>query len=224
VIEDLPEWAVIAATRQALYRTFGRALLPPESGMTETLRAAADYLEARDLAWLAFYPHWLAFRVALLDAPTDEELATTYVRLFASGVDGALCPPTESWYKTDARSGGTAELVAAIEQDYRTLGFATIGTAEPPDHAATQLEAMSALCRQEAEAWRIQHDADAASALERQDRFLRTHLATWFGDFAARVRRTDQNGWYCSVTEAVDAFVIQEVDLVRALRRQMGAA
>jgi TorA maturation chaperone TorD len=224
VNETTPAWAVNAATRQGLYRMFGRALLTPEEGVTETLSAAADYLEAQDLTRFAFYPHWLSFRSALADAPAVDELATTHVRLFASGVDGALCPPIESWYKTEARFGGTAELVAVLEADYRALGLAVVGTAEPPDHASTQLEAMSALCAREAEAWRSGRDPDAADALEGQDRFLRAHLATWFGDFAARVRSADPDGWYHAVTKAVDAFVIQEVDLVRAVRRQLGAA
>ncbi len=223
-MQETPEWAAIAATRQGLYRTFGRALLPPEEGLTVTLQAAADYLEAQDLTHFAFYPYWLSFRSALADPPAVDELATTYVRLFASGVDGALCPPIESWYKTEARFGGTAKLVAALEADYRGLGLAVVGTAEPPDHASTQLEAMSALCAREAEAWRGSRDPDAADALGCQDRFLRAHLATWFGDFAARVRSADPDGWYHAVTKAVDAFVIQEADLVRAMRRQMGAA
>lgn len=222
--EEAPEWAAIAATRQGLYRTFGRALLPPEEGLTETLQGAADYLEAQDLTRFAFYPHWLTFRRALVDCPTTDELATTYVRLFASGVDGALCPPTESWYKSDARVGGSAELVAALEADYRALGLAAVGTAEPPDHASTQLEAMSALCALEAAAWRTRQDPDAAAALGKEDRFLCAHLGTWFGDFANRVRDRDENGWYGAVTGAVDAFVVQEVDLVRALRRQMGSS
>lgn len=223
-MEEEPEWAAIAATRQGLYRMFGRALLPPEDGLTERLRAAAEYLETRHLTRFAFYPHWLAFRSALLDAPTEAELATTYVRLFASGVDGALCPPTESWYKTDARGGESAELVAAVEQHYRALGFVPIGTAEPPDHAATQLEAMSGLCAREAAAWQARQDHETAAVLESEDQFLRSRLATWFGDFAARVRGTDRNGWYRAVTEVVDAYVVQEVDLVRALRGQMGAS
>jgi len=222
VTGEAPDWASIAATRQALYRMFGRALLPPEAGLTDTLRAAAEFLETQDLTHFTFYPQWLSFRSALVDSPDDAELATTYVRLFASGVDGALCPPTESWYKTDARVGGVAVLVAAIEAEYRALGLAVVGTAEPPDHAATQLEALSALCGREATAWRIDQHPDAAAALERQDRFLRAHLATWFGDFAVRVRDADRDGWYRSVTEAANAFVTQEVDLVRAMRRQMG--
>lgn len=221
---EAPDWAAVAATRQGLYRTFGRALLPPEAGLTDTLRGAADYLEQQDLARFVFYPHWLSFRSALSHAPVLDELATTYVRLFASGVSGALCPPTESWYKANARTGETAELVAALEADYRALGFAAVGTAEPPDHAATQLEALSALCGQEAVAWRSRNDPEAAAALERQDRFLRAHLATWFGDFAARVRGADPGGFYEAVAVVADAFIVQEADLVRALRREMGAA
>jgi TorA maturation chaperone TorD len=189
----------------------------------ETLAAAADYLETLDLTQFPFYSQWLGFRSAIADPPGHQELSVMYVRLFASGVDTALCPPTESWYKTDARIGGTAQLIAQVEADYRSLGLAALGTAEPPDHAATQLEAMSALCGQEAEAWTLRQDPDAAAALEKQDRFLRTRLATWFGDFAARVRSSDENGWYRAVTDAVDAFIVQEVDLVRAIRRQMGA-
>jgi len=223
-MQETPEWAAIADTRRGFYRMFGRALLAPEEGLTVMLQAAADYLEARDLTRFAFYPYWLSFRGALAEGPAIDDLATTYVRLFGSGVDGALCPPIESWYKTEARFGGTAQLVAALEADYRGLGLAVVGNAEPPDHASTQLEAMSALCAREAEAWRGSRDPDAADALGCQDRFLRSHLATWFGDFADRVRSADPDGWYHAVTEATDAFVVQEVDLVRAMRRQMGAA
>ena len=78
MIEETPEWAAIAATRQGLYRTFGRALLPPDPGLTETLRAAAEYLEEQDLTRFAFYPQWLAFRGALIEVPSDEELAVMY--------------------------------------------------------------------------------------------------------------------------------------------------
>jgi len=224
VTVEAPSWAAIAGTRQGLYRLFGKALLPPDGGVVSTLAAAAAYLEEQDLARFPFYAAWLSFRSALAIAPTVDELAVAYVRLFASGVDGALCPPTESWYKAEARFGGTAKLVAGLEADYRALGLAVVGTAEPPDHASTQLEAMSALCAREAEAWRTQQDPAAADTLEYQDRFLRDHLATWFGDFAARVHHTDPMGFYDAVTGAVDAFVIQEVDLVRAMRRQLGAA
>lgn len=218
-----PDWAAVATVRRGLYRTFGRALLPPEDGLTDTLRAAAEFLEQQDLTSFAFYPYWLSFRAALSEAPADTDLATTYVRLFASGVDGALCPPTESWYKAEARQGEAAQLVAGLEADYRALGVVAVSTAEPPDHAAIQLEAMSVLCAQEAAAWRLHQDPDAAESLQHQDGFLRKHLATWFGDFASRVRDADHNGWYRTVIEAADAYVIQEVDFVRALRRQMGA-
>ena len=222
-MEQLPDWAGIAATRQGVYRLFGRALLPPEEGLMQTLRSAADYLETRDLVRFPFYRDWAGFRVALDQAPSTEEVAVAYVRLFASGVNGALCPPTESWYKTDARGGGTGELVAAVERDYRALGFAPIGIAEPPDHAATELEAMSGLCAREGAAWQTGQDHEAAMVLESEERFLRSRLATWFGDFAARVETADAGGWYHAVVIAADSYVVQDVDLVRALRKQLGA-
>ena len=222
-MEQLPEWAGIATTRQGLYRLFGRVLLPPEEGLTQTLEAAAGYLEKRGLMRFPFYPHWSRFRVSLDHAPSTEALATTYVRLFASGVNGALCPPTESWYKADARGGGIAELVATVERDYRVLGFAPLGVAEPPDHAATELESMSGLCAREAVAWEARRDHEAAMILEGEERFLRARLATWFGDFAARVETSDAGGWYHAAIDATNAFIIQDVDLVRALRRQLVA-
>lgn len=223
-MEQLPDWARIASTRQGLYRTFSRALLPPEEGMTATLAAAADYLETRDLMRFPFYREWTGFRAALDEAPSTKELATAYVRLFASGVNGALCPPTESWYKTDARGGGIGELVAAVERDYRALGFAPVRTAEPPDHAATELELMSGLCAREAVAWHARQDHEAAMVLEREERFLRSRLATWVGDFTARVESADAGGWYHAVVVAADSYVVQDVDLVRALGRQLGAS
>lgn len=224
MIGETPSWEAIGATRQGLYRMFSRALLPPDDELRRTLPIAAEYLEDENLTGFVFYPHWLSFRRVLLDIPPTAELQTTYVRLFASGVDGALCPPTESWYRTEARFGGTAELVAALEAEYRALGLTVVSTSEPPDHAATELEAMAALCAQEAEAWRTHNHAGAVDSLDRQDRFLHSHLAVWFGDFAARVRSTDPGGWYRTVTGTVDAFVTQEADLVRAMRHHLGAA
>jgi TorA maturation chaperone TorD len=215
------DWAAIAAVRQGLHRTFGKALLPPTHGLLATLRGAAEFLEAQDLTSFAFYPQWLEFRERLAAGDDESDLKTTYVRLFASGVDGALCPPTETWYKADARLGESARMMASLEADYRSFGLTTVGTAEPPDHAATELEAMSVLCARESMAWRSRRDP--AVALGQQDRFLRSHLATWFGDFVARVRAADDGGWYHAVAIATDAYVIQEVDLVRALRRQLGA-
>jgi TorA maturation chaperone TorD len=214
--------AAIATARRGIYRTFAKAMMPPDDGTIETLRTAAAHLEGHDLNRFAFYPHWIDFRIALDDAPTGDTLSAHYVRLFASGVDGALCPPVESWYRADARTGTAGALVSAVAADYGSLGFSAVNGAEPADHAATELEAMSLLCAQEADAWSNGQHPLAADALERQDRFLRTHLATWFGDFATDVAKAD-DGWYRAVTGAIDAYVIQEVDLVRAMRRQMGS-
>jgi TorA maturation chaperone TorD len=216
------DWAGLTVQRQGRYRFFGGALLPPSPGLRETLANAAEYLDSLNLETFPFLGEWRAMRV-VLEAPAEEDLIREYVRLFASGVDGALCPPTESWYLTEAEGGGIATLVSEVEQAYRGWGFSATSASEPPDHAATELELMSALCSSEARAWQHDDSSGVAEWLRAEDQFLRSHLALWFPHYADRVAAVDAGAFYAAVVRTANAFVLHDVDLVRALRRQVEA-
>jgi len=217
------DWAGVSVTRQGLYRFFGGALLSPVPGLREALCGAVEYLDGLGLEHFPFLAEWRDLRT-VLETAAGPDLNTEYVRLFASGVDGALCPPTESWYLAEAKGGGIATLVSDVEQAYREWGFSAANSAEPPDHASTELELMSALCAREAEAWRSGVTPEVAHCLHAEDRFLRTHLAVWFPHFADRVAAVDAASFYAAVVRTANAFVLHEVDLVRSLVRQVEAS
>lgn len=220
----MTERAETARTRQGLYRYFGGALLPPVPERLASIGAAGAYLADRGLESFAFYGSWMAFRAAASSADVAR-LAPEYVALFASGVDGALCPPTESYYRGNARGGEIARVVARVEEEYRELGLFVTNGSEAPDHVVTQLEAMSMLCAREAEAREASSLEATRAALFAQERFLRSHLTVWLPEFRARVAQAPRvSRFYRVLTEAVHAFVVHETDFVAGLRRRLAEA
>jgi TorA maturation chaperone TorD len=210
--------------RQGLYRYFGEALSPPGAARLESLDGAGQFLDEVGLNQFAFYGPWRRFADTVAATAVDL-LATEYVRLFDSGVDGALCPPTESYYRGEAKGGGIAKVISDVERAYRRMGVAPPAGSETPDHAAVELEAMSALCGREAVARESGSLGQAAAALLEEDRFLRGHLAAWFPEFSERVAEAPGvERFYRTLIEAVHAFVVHEVDLVALLRRDIEGA
>ncbi|MDH3731654.1 MAG: molecular chaperone TorD family protein, partial [Acidimicrobiia bacterium] len=173
----------IARLRQGLYRFFGGALIAPDEERLASLTAAANLLDAMGLEAYAFHSQWRSLSDIMRQLPDERALKAEYVRLFASGVDDSFCPPIESYYRAEAKGGGTAALVSSLERQYLALGFTPIDGSEAPDHVATELEVMSALCDREAVAWTLGNAPRAVSTLADQDRFLRYHLASWFPAF-----------------------------------------
>jgi TorA maturation chaperone TorD len=188
------------------------------------MAASGVYLDGSDIHQYAYYGAWATFAgcVATADA---EGLHAEYVRLFASGVGGALCPPTESYYRGEAQGGKIATVVAQVTRVYGDLGLTVAGGSEAPDHASTELEAMSVLCEREATAREAGAADETKAALLAQDRFLRGHLAGWFPEFRARVLDSPGVGaFYGSLIEAIYAFIVHDVDFVALLRRDIEGA
>ncbi|MEE8330607.1 MAG: molecular chaperone TorD family protein, partial [Acidimicrobiia bacterium] len=204
----------IARLRQGLYRFFGGALLAPDDARLESLAAAAKLLDGMGMEAYAFHTQWRVLVTAIHEFPASRTLAAEYVRLFASGVDFSLCPPIESYYRTEAKGGGMGALVAALEREYHGLGLRPIAGSEPPDHAATELEVMSALCDGEAIAWTFGNAPNAIAALAGQDRFLRDHLSVWFPAFRQRVLDAEPLDFYRALIEAAHAFLVHDADLI----------
>lgn len=213
----------IARLRQGLYRFFGGALLAPDNERLESLVAATKLLDGMGIEAYAFHAQWRAMVTSIHEIPGGRVLKADYIRLFASGVDSSFCPPIESYYRAEAKGGGMAALVAALEREYRSLGIAPITDSEAPDHVATELEVMSALCDGEAAAWAFGNPANAIAALAKQDRFLRGHLSAWFPAFRQRVLDAGALDFYRALVEAAHAFVAHDADLVRVMRREFVA-
>lgn len=211
------EWAETARTRQGLYRFFGEALLPPSVARLELLAEAASILNGRDLDRFAFST---AFRRFCDSLPADlraDGVDVDYVRLFASGMSGALSPPTESYYRVAAKGGAIAEFVAEIQREYRAMGVGPMGFDEAPDHVSTELYVAAHLCEIEAAAWTEGRLKEAGDTVDMQARFLRRHLASWFPSFRERVHNARPPVFYRDLVDAAHAFVVHDHDYVSAV-------
>lgn len=210
-----------ARLRQGLYRYFGGALLSPDHQRVAALVAASEFIDGAGVDRYAFYGPWAQFAAVVTDA-SAADLSMEYVRLFASGVDGALCPPIESFYRSEAKGGGIARVISRVERAYREVGLAAFGGFASPDHAAVELEAMSALCSREAADREAGNLEGVVAALKSENRFLRRHLAVWFPEFRARVAGIgDADAFYATLVEATHAFIVHELDLIGLLTREI---
>ena len=211
----------IARTRQGLYRFLGGALLPPAARTFAMLEGAVGVLNQRDIDMFAFSPDWRRlgrhFPVDIAEAGLDVD----YVRLFASGMSGALSPPTESYYRVPAKGGGIAEFVADLQHEYRAMGIASVGLDEAPDHIATELEVMAYLCDQEANAWASDQPILAGDVLELESRFLHRHLVVWVPLLRTRVHKARPSSFYRDLVDAVHSFVVHDRDYVQLIRGGM---
>jgi TorA maturation chaperone TorD len=210
--------------RQGLYRYFGRALLPPDASRISAIAASRSYFDTAGMDFFSYYGPWRAFdaEVSSADVPA---LTSEYVSLFASGVGGALCPPTESYYVGNADGGQIARAVAELERVYGEMMLAPADGSEAPDHIATELEAMSLLCAREAEAREAGLVDIAGETLDRECRFLRGHLARWLPDFRDRLDEVPPvSAFYTTLIAAVYAFVVHDVEYTALLKQHLESA
>lgn len=197
--------------------------MPPDESTVETLENAASLLAGFDIAGYAFYARWQDM-VAALGGSTHEGMRRDYVRLFASGTDMALCPPVESYYRSDPSGGAVGEVGAAVVRTMKALGLNRSGRALPADHVASEFEVMSALCGREASAWEMRAGPEAVAVMLDEDRFLSLHLRRWIPSFVERVRDADAPDPYGAIVEFAHALVVHDLDYVRAARRYFEGA
>ncbi|MFQ5946174.1 MAG: molecular chaperone [Anaerolineae bacterium] len=210
--------ADLARHRQAAYRLFGGVLLYPAEERLRTLSAVARELEraGQELAGFAFFPQWIRFLRALMqcEGTGTAGLEEAYVRLFVVNPDG-LCPPYASHYLA---AEAPAWVIAEIEREYASSSVSLAPSlGEPPDHVAVELEFLSLLCGEEAQAWDRKALPDAMQRLQVESRFLTSHLCPWVSEFARIVALEDGGGFYSLATEAMWTFVEQDRELLGAL-------
>ncbi len=211
----------IARTRQGIYRFLGGALLPPDAKQFDLLAGAVEVMNDRDIDQFAFGPAWRRLgRHFPIDVAADG-LDVGYVQLFASGIAGRVSPPTESHYRVVMRGGEIAEFVAGLQGEYRSMGIASVGEEEAPDHISTELEVMSHLCDREASAWGDDQIEGVKEVLDLESQFLHQHLTVWIPPFHDLVHACDPLPFYLDLVDMVHAFVVHERDYVNLIRRGM---
>lgn len=205
--------AGLARLRQACYRLLASGYRPPSADGAEEVFLGMEALEDMGLGQFAFAAAVRRWVSALADADwaaAGEE----QVRLFGSGMDGAVCPPIESQCLGDNRAGDPARYAARLERLMRRAGLAVRHPEWPPDHLLVELELGSALCRGEAEA--READADAATWLEQEQELVGV-MTDWVPALAATVAERDRVGVLRALTRASADYVLHDHDVIRLL-------
>ena len=195
--------------------------MPPSVAQLDLLAEAVAVLNGRDLDRFAFST---AFRRFCSSLPADmrgDGIDVEYVRLFASGMSGALSPPTESYYRVASQGGVIAEYVAELQREYRAMGVGSVGLDEAPDHIATELHVVAHLCDIEAGAWEQDQPILAGELVDQEARFLRRHVAAWFPTFRDRVHAARPSVFYRHLVDAVHGFVVHDHDYLQAIRAEL---
>lgn len=218
-MSELPEtFEELARFRQGMYRVFSAAFLPPQPERLVDLLAGADMLEGMGLSYLAFYHEWVPWREALNDVDDVISIDIEYVRMFTTGVAGAVSPPTESFYTADPIKGEVAEVLANLRRLYDKCRLEpTAAVADTLDHVSIQLEVMSALCAREAEARAEGNDRRLELTLDNEFEFLGTHLGVWLPEFVERIASVETAPFFATLGPAVASFVHHDAGVIRFL-------
>lgn len=204
--------------RQGLYRFFGEALSSPTDEWLGLVRPAAELLDGLGVEPFAFNREWRSLLEVLGGEIELERLEREYVRLFVTAVSPSVCPPMESFYRTQPKGGGTADFLAFLVREYLAMGISVTGRSEAPDHVSTELEVMSILCSREVEAWEDGRLDMVGVVVDKELRFLHGHLMTWVPAFKSRVMAADPDPVYRELIGAMHSFVVHDADLTYAIR------
>ncbi|MFQ5879860.1 MAG: molecular chaperone [Dehalococcoidia bacterium] len=207
--------------RQGAYRLLGALLLYPEEQAIVVAPEAARHLRQRSpwAAGLGFYGPWDGLLRCLqgLSPHQGEELQQLYVATFGAGPLDKGIPLYESAY-LDQAVMPPGWLLAELEREYMAMGLHLSAASGPaPDHAAVELEFVSFLCGQEAEAWEAGDREKAVRAIGHQVKFLEQHPCQWLPLLARAVAAREGSGFYALVVEAARTLVAHDADFSRAL-------
>ncbi len=216
-LAELAEW------RAVTHRLLSSLFLYPEVERVQGLSTIAR--EFRDDASdLAGFPFFSALRrvtdfIVSLSEHDAKRIQEEYVDIFQVTTSRPPCPLNESAYLgQDTEDAG--RIAAEVERAYAAAGTAISpsATGELPDHVSLELEFMSLICGEEAEAWEANLPQRAAECLRWEKEFLDQHLARWLPRFARRLSRiASEASFYRHLADAARAFVVHDHDLVGAL-------
>ncbi len=209
----------LARSRQGTYRLLGALFLYPEAARLQGALAAAQEArrEASRLDGLAHIDLRPVVKSLELAAAQPSAVQTEYQHLFVATAGEAPCPLYESIYRDSDRQAA-AWSMAQLDRTYAAAGLhLSPNLHEMPDHAAVELEFMSFLCRNEAEAWHRKSAVAAMQALGAEGAFLEEHLGCWFPALGARAASAGGNETYGPIVQTACSFIVQDKDLVATL-------
>jgi len=210
----------VARLRQGAYRLLAALLLYPSQERLGLAPDAARYLRRRSpwAAGLAFYGPWdgLLRQVVNLGPAQLHALGDVYSTLFAGSTIRGAVSLCESAY-VDPLTMPPGQVLAQVEAAYAAAGLRPASRSEAPDHAAVEMEFISFLCGQEAEAWEAASLSKVLDALWVQKGFLEQHLGRWIELPCRGAAARDGRGFYARVLRAAWALVAHDADLVRAI-------
>ena len=218
--------ADLARFRERSYRLLSQSFLYPDDAVVQTARALATELSGEhaihdEMAISAEFRQ-ICSTWRDIEEPTLHLIQTRYVSLFAASADRVPCPPYESAYLA-ARGASDAVVLASVERDYATAGlYGSATKKQSPDHISMETEFLAVLCGRETQAWESEKTLQGVGLLEKESRFIETHLGTWLRAFARDVQGADAGGVYAEVAAAALAFVTHDRDLVEELAASLG--
>ncbi len=205
----------LSRLRQGVYRVAGAGFAHPD---TELITAADDVmgvLEELGVFDFAFAPD-LAMAAAEFARADPDEISAAYVALFEAGVAGAACPPHESAYRTDPRTGEVAVLMSDLKRAILRYGLAVdADAADMIDHVSAELGVMAALARRQGDL----HEAGkpVRQVIANQFEFLSEHLLSWVPRFTEAVGSRERHPAYTALGVATSSFLSQERQLLALL-------
>lgn len=218
----------LARLRQGVYRLFSQSLLYPDKERLSTLPRVAEEMGHGIGDWNSVVPfeEWGQCLEALesLRDQNPEAVQGEYLRLFAVNRLGLPSPPYEAAYVGE-EAFGSGWIMAQLEGEYARNGLHPAPNLnESPDHVAVELEFMSYLCCQEAEAWDREAVEEASAYINEGRLFLSRHLGRWFSDFSQRVATNDKNGVFTTVTRAARMFLTHDAEMLDLLNHRFQEA
>jgi putative dimethyl sulfoxide reductase chaperone len=140
-----------------------------------------------------------------------ERLQIEYARLFV-GPYGPSAPPYGSVYLENEDSVMGASTMRAREM-YVDSGLDLSETfKQPPDHVAAELEFVHFLLFKTLEA-EMTSDAESAGLYRNRRRtFLQDHLGAWVSEFALKVEKSTEMGFYRDLTSATRTLVEEDLN------------
>ncbi|MBI4301131.1 MAG: molecular chaperone TorD family protein [Chloroflexi bacterium] len=199
----------MAKGRGQAYSALALILSKPQANGAGDLRRALQELgkgPAAPFFYQEFPIHW-----------QGKELKVEYQRLFGGG----YAPPYESVYR-DGEGQVMGQSTLQVVKEYEAEGLILAPEfRDLPDHIAVELQFMSHLCAQEADAWQRGDASAALGYLRKEKAFLGQHLTKWLPLFGQRVRIANAEP-YASLLTATASYVAFDRDQVGALLNALG--
>ena len=142
-------------------------------------------------------------------AALAEALAIEYTRLFLG--PGRHISPHESVQLKRGSGILWGPETPIVRQAYQDAGF-DLGETETdiPDHISVELDFLSLLAGQEAQAWSDHDKAGAAKTLKLQHEFISRHLGKWASAFCAKVEEEAEFSFYPAFADLLRGYLSGE--------------